>query len=239
MRILALDTATENCSAALLVNGALLEREELLGRGHAERILPMVSELLAEAGVALHALDALAFGRGPGAFTGVRLAASVTQGLAFGAALRVVAVSDLRALAERALQEDPAVQHVLVCTDARMREVYCGAFDRAPDGSAAGADQERVIGPQAVRLPRAWQGVDRAALLGAGSGFAAYPPLREALAGQLGQVRERLWPRAAEIARLAVAEVSAARTLAPEEALPVYLRDDVAQAPSGAPKLLI
>jgi tRNA threonylcarbamoyladenosine biosynthesis protein TsaB len=231
VRILALDTATENCSAALLVNGALLEREELLGRGHAERILPMLSELLAEAGVTLGALDALAFGRGPGAFTGVRLAASVAQGLAFGAALRVVPVSDLRALAQRVLQEEPAVQHVLVCTDARMREVYCGAFERAPDGSAAAIDEERVVAPQAVRLPEAWHAADRAGLRGAGGGFAAYPQLKQALAEQLGGVREQLWPRAAEIARLAVAEVSASRTLAPEEALPVYLRNDVARPP--------
>jgi tRNA threonylcarbamoyladenosine biosynthesis protein TsaB len=229
VKILALDTATENCSAALMVDGALLEREELLGRGHAERILPMLSGLLQEAGVALRALDALAFGRGPGAFTGVRLAASVAQGLAFGAALRVVPISDLRALAQRALQEEPSVQRVLVCTDARMREVYCGAFDRAPDGLAVAVGQEQVVAPQSLRLPEQWHGAARGSLLGAGGGFAAYPQLRAALAGPLGPVREQLWPRAAEIARLAVAEVSASRTLAPEEALPVYLRDDVAR----------
>ena len=182
MRILALDTATENCSAALFVNGELLEREELLGRGHAERILPMVGELLAEAALALRALDALAFGRGPGALTGVRLAASVAQGLAFGAGLRVVPVSDLRALAQRVLQQEPGAQRVLVCTDARMREVYCGAFERSPEGSAAAVDDERVLGPQAVHLPAQWSALPPAAVLGAGSGFAAYPQLREALA---------------------------------------------------------
>jgi tRNA threonylcarbamoyladenosine biosynthesis protein TsaB len=234
VRILALDTATENCSAAIFIDGALLEREELLGRGHAERILPMVSELLAEAGLALRALDAVAFGRGPGAFTGVRLAAGVTQGLAFGAGLRVVPVSDLRALAQRVLQQDPAAQRVLVCTDARMREVYCGAFERTPEGSAAAADEERVLGPQAVQLPAHWSALPPAAVVGAGSGFAAYPQLREALAGQLAAVLGELWPRATEIARLAVTEVSASRTLAPEQALPVYLRDDVAQPPARA-----
>ena len=240
MRILALDTATENCSAALFVNGALLEREELLGRGHAERILSMVSELLAEAAVPLRSLDALAFGCGPGAFTGVRLAASVTQGLAFGAALRVVPISDLRALAQRVLAEEPAAQQVLVCMDARMREVYCGAFERSSEGTAVAVAEEQVLGPLAVQLPPQWQAAPRATILGAGSGFAAYPPLREALAQQLGGVRDQLWPRAAEIARLAVTEVSASRTRAPEEALPVYLRNDVARAPSaGALKSLI
>ena len=138
MKILALDTATENCSAALLISGALLCREELIGRGHAQRILPVIVELLSEADAALQDLTAIAFGRGPGAFTGVRLAACVAQGLAFGAALPVVAVSDLQALAQRALAQDSDVDRVLVCTDARMHEVYCGAFERGAGGLARG-----------------------------------------------------------------------------------------------------
>jgi len=114
VKVLALDTATENCSAALLINGNLRTREMLLNRGHAEHILAMVSELLADADVALQGLDAIAFGRGPGAFTGVRLAASVTQGLAFGAAVRVVPVSNLQALAQRVLLQEPTAARVLV-----------------------------------------------------------------------------------------------------------------------------
>ena len=114
MRILALDTATENCSVALLIGRRLIAREQLLEHGHAERILPMVDELLKEAKVSLGALSAIAFGRGPGSFTGVRLAASVTQGLAFGAGLPVVPISDLRALAQRVMELDAAVARVLV-----------------------------------------------------------------------------------------------------------------------------
>jgi len=114
VRILAIDTATENCSAALLFEGQLLQREQLLERGHAEAILPMVDELLAVTQLRLNTLSAIAFGRGPGAFTGVRLAASVTQGLAFGAGVPVVPVSDLQALAQRALDSYLAAAGVLV-----------------------------------------------------------------------------------------------------------------------------
>ena len=228
MKILALDTATENCSAALLISGALLWREELIGRGHAQRILPVIVELLSEAGAALQDLTAIAFGRGPGAFTGVRLAACVAQGLAFGAALPVVAVSDLLALAQRALAHESDVDRVLVCTDARMHEVYCGAFERGPGGLAVASGAEYVAAPRAVQLPDAWRqaAVARAKVLGVGSGFAAYPEL---VVSGVDKIRENLWPRAAEIAQLAVAEVNAGRLLAPEAAIPVYLRDDVAQ----------
>jgi tRNA threonylcarbamoyladenosine biosynthesis protein TsaB len=232
MKILALDTATENCSAALFIRDALLCREELIGRGHAQRILPMIGELLSEADVALQELTAIAFGRGPGAFTGVRLAACVAQGLAFGAARAVVAVSDLQALAQRALAEEPDLERVLVCTDARMHEVYCGAFQRGADGLAVAVAAEYVVAPHAVQLPDAWPqaaAVSQVKVLGLGSGFAAYPELRIAVASGVDKIREDLWPRAAEIAQLAVAEINAGRVLAPEAAIPVYLRDDVAQ----------
>ena len=230
MNILALDTATENCSAALWRDGHVSGREELLARGHAERILPMVDELLNEAGVALGALAAIAFGRGPGAFTGVRLAASVTQGLAFGAGLPVVPVSDLRAIAQRVLDDEPAVRHVLVCNDARMQELYFGCFERGPDGCAAAAGEERVARPQGVALAPGWgRGVH-----GAGSGFAAYPELRAALGSRLDRIHDGLWPRAHEIARLAAPLARAGQVLPAAEALPVYLRDEVAHRPADS-----
>lgn len=224
MRILALDTATENCSAALLIDGRLSTREQLLGRGHAEHILAMTDELLKEAGVPLGALNAIAFGRGPGAFTGVRLAASVTQGLAFGAGLPVVPVSDLRALAQRVLDLDLQVNRVLVCNDARMHEVYWGCFERIPAGFAAEGAEERVGPPSGVCLPASWSGGVQAT----GSGFAAYPQLRAQLDPHLERVHEGLLPRAAEVARLALPEVQAGRILPAEQALPVYLRNEVA-----------
>ena len=234
MRILALDTATENCSAALLSDGRLVSRERQLPRGHAAHILPMIEEVLGESGVALAALTAIAFGRGPGAFTGVRLAASIAQGLAYAAGLKVVAVSDLRAVAQRLLGLSAAARRVVVLNDARMHEVYWGCFERAEDDLAAPVGEEHLGSPESVRLPDAW--IRHGAEIGvwaAGNGLAAYPELKLGFAGALADLREDLLPCAADIARLAVPEVLSGRLLPPEEALPVYLRDDVARPAGG------
>lgn len=227
MNILAIDTATEGCSAALLAGGAAFTRElETAARGHAENILPMIDALLKEGGVALSELDAIAFGRGPGAFTGLRLAASVTQGLAFAAQRPVVAVSDLAAVAQRVLDLDAQVQQVLVCNDARMQEVYWGCFERGPNGLASLVGTERVSPQDQVVLPKAWTRPPA----GGGRGFRIYPQLK----AHVGSLNEDLLPRAIEIARLAVPEVEAGRVTAPEHAIPVYLRDEVAKPSSSA-----
>lgn len=224
MKILALDTATENCSAALWIDGNLLQREVEAERGHAELILGMIDDLLRESATQLANLDAIAFGRGPGSFTGVRLAASVTQGLAFGADVPVVPISDLRAVAQRATS-----QHILVCNDARMQEVYWGCFERGPDGLMLPVGIERVSKPSEVHLPSEWAGTSP---FGAGRGFAAYTSLRESLADRLTNIDATLLPSAREIALLAVADVRAGRVKPPEEAVPVYIRNDVA-TPKG------
>jgi tRNA threonylcarbamoyladenosine biosynthesis protein TsaB len=241
MKLLALDTATENCSAALLIDATLQTRQVEMERGHAERILPMVDELLTAAGIALQDLDAIAFGRGPGSFTGVRLGTTVTQGLAFGAGLGVVPISDLQAVAQRVLDEDPASTRILVCNDARMSEVYWASYERGPDGLARLEGEERVSKPGEVKLPPGW-----VTATAAGRGFVAYG---EALRAAVPSVPFTLnahahlpdpihyLPRATEIARLAVPSVRAGRLLNAEEALPVYLRDNVAHVakPSAKP----
>ena len=230
MKILALDTATELCSAALLLDGSVTGRERELGRGHAEYILAMIDELLAEAALPLSRLDAVAFGRGPGGFTGVRLAASVTQGLSFGSGLPVVPVSDLRAVAQRVLDLEPTASQVLVCNDARMNEVYWGCFERDAEGLARHSGEERVTKAAAVVLPAAWtRGAGCPASVGGGAGFAAYPELRSRLQTQLAPIHDRLLPRAHEIARLAAPDVRAGRVVSPEAAIPLYLRDNVVQ----------
>jgi tRNA threonylcarbamoyladenosine biosynthesis protein TsaB len=228
MKLLALDTATEACSVALLLDGGLIVREAEFERGHAEHILPMVDEVLAEGGIKLTQLDAIAFGRGPGGFTGLRLAASVTQGLAFGASIPVVPVSDLAAVAQRALDLDPSVQRVLVCNDARMREVYWACFERQ-DGIACALGAEQVTPPQGVSIPVDWAGVNFDA---AGRGLRVYPDLERSLAAVPARAHRDWLPRAHEVARLAVPEVLAGRVVAAEQAIPVYLRDDVARPSS-------
>jgi tRNA threonylcarbamoyladenosine biosynthesis protein TsaB len=235
VRILALDTATENCSAALLIDGRLTVRERLLPRGHAAHILPMIEELLGESGMGLSSLSAIAFGRGPGAFTGVRLAASVTQGLAYAAGLPVVGVSDLRAVAQRLLGVAPGASRVVVLNDARMHEVYWGCFERAAEGLAVPAGEEHVGRPDGVRLPESWLRTgEQPGVWLVGTGLSAYPELKLGFGEAVQGAREDLLPSAADIARLAGPEVRSGRLQPPAAALPVYLRDEVAHPPAGS-----
>jgi tRNA threonylcarbamoyladenosine biosynthesis protein TsaB len=229
MKILALDTATEACSVSLGIGDRVIDRYVELERGHAEKVLPMVDEVLAEAGLTLRSLDAIAFGRGPGGFTGVRLAASVAQGLAFGAEVGVVPVSNLAAVAQRAARLVPETGRVLVVNDARMREVYWGDFRVASETVIC--DAEHVGPPSSVRLPEG-----DAAWAAAGRGLKVYPELAARCAGRGAQVLSDLLPRATEILQLARPAVAAGRIVDPADALPVYVRDRVAE-PSPLIKL--
>jgi tRNA threonylcarbamoyladenosine biosynthesis protein TsaB len=229
MKILGLDTATEACSAALICGEDIIERFEVIGRGHAERLLPMVQAVLAEGGVALAALDAIAFGRGPGSFTGLRIGAGVTQGLAFGADLPVVPVSDLAALAARAAIRSGR-QHICACLDARMAQVYWAAFDCESPGAPLALTPEAVADPgdvdlAAIRDPQHGDGVR---FFGAGHGFSAYPALHTLLGQRLAGFDAELLPRAREIALIGARVFAAGGAVGAEQALPVYLRDQVA-----------
>ena len=246
MRILAVDTATEACSAALLcAPERIYSRYEEPGRGHAERILALIDAVLAESQLTLGALDAIAFGRGPGSFTGVRLAASVAQGLAFARGLPVVPVSNLRALAQRALDAAPEARSVLVCADARMREVYWGCFRRGaralaepvpgtaerPVQAGSLAEPEQVSAPDRVGLPSTLE----APVHAVGRGFLAYPQLEAKLGRRLAAIHADLLPRAEEITRLAAADFAAGLAIEAEHAVPIYLRDEVARPPARGP----
>lgn len=224
MRLLALDTATEACSVALWLDGAIDVETIELGHGHARRILPMVDARLAAHRLRLADLDAIAAGRGPGGFTGVRLGVSVAQGLAFGAGLPTIGISDLAAVAQAVFDRDAGVTHVLVANDARMKEVYTALFRRGEDGLAVPEGAERVLPPDAVSIAVP----EGACVVGAGRGFRAHPRLAGRLAGQLSTVDAEILPDAGAIARLAAAAFAAGQAGPPESLQPVYLRDEVA-----------
>lgn len=226
MKILALDTATEALSVSLSAGDRQIDRYLELDRGHSEQLLPLVEEVLAEAGMSLRSLDAIAFGRGPGGFTGVRLAASVAQGLAFGAGIGVVPVSDLAAVGQRVLQSDPQVTRVLVVNDARMREVYWAGFERGPHLISMVAE-ERVDAPGAVVLDAFGAAALRWAA--AGRGLRAWPELAERCRMTGAELHPDLLPRACEVLTLARPLVAAGQVLDPTKALPVYVRDRVAE----------
>lgn len=229
MKILAFDTATEACSVALGIGDRVLERYVELERGHAEQILPMIDALLAEGGVALAQLDAIAFGRGPGGFTGVRLAASVAQGLAFGVNVGVVPISELAAVAQRVAQLDPGAQRVLVVNDARMREVYWAEY--LVDGiRPLGDERVNAPGDVVVTAGESW--------VAAGRGLVAWPELAERCRAAGATLRPDLLPRASEVLALARPRVAAGQVLAPELALPVYVRDRVAEPISQVSRVI-
>jgi tRNA threonylcarbamoyladenosine biosynthesis protein TsaB len=223
MKLLALDTSTEACSAALLVDGDVRERYELAPRRHAELILPMVEELLSESGMSLQQMDALAFGRGPGAFTGVRIAAGVIQGLALGSERPVIPVSSLAAVAQGAVELG---RRLLPAFDARMGEIYWGRYEVQTDGLVGLHGAERVSKPDALDLPAGgpWFGV--------GTGWATYgAALQARLGSPLSGFDGNRYPRASDVLKLAAREFKAGRMVDAAQAVPVYLRDNVAAVP--------
>ena len=237
MRLLALDTATEACSAALWIDGDVTERYVVAPRQHATLILPMAQALLADARLKLTDLNAIAFGCGPGSFTGVRIAVGVAQGLALGASLPVAPVSDLAALAQRSRAES-GCDEAWVAFDARMDEVYWGVYGFDSAGMAYAIRADCVISPDrvSVRDDGAKPGsvsADRR-ICGVGAGWGAYGErLGAALGGVEIAVYDDRLPRAREVAQLAARKVDAGDLVSPEAALPTYLHNKVAQQRAG------
>ncbi|WP_375054900.1 tRNA (adenosine(37)-N6)-threonylcarbamoyltransferase complex dimerization subunit type 1 TsaB [Zobellella sp. DQSA1] len=216
-RLLAIDTATEACSAALWLQGEVLCRYQVAPRGHTELILPMVAELLAEGGLSLGQLDGLAFGRGPGSFTGVRITLGIAQGLAFGAELPLFGVSNLQALAQ-GTHRVTGCERVLTAIDARMGEIYVGGF-RLHQGVMVKEGEEQVVAPADYLAgpAQSWE-------QGAGSGFVTYPEL----AGRVGRRCESVpFPEARDMLPRALQALQAGEGVSAAEARPVYLRDKV------------
>jgi len=224
LNILAIETSTQACSAALLCNGEILQRYQIAPRGHGDLILPMIDELMSEAGLSPTQLSAVAFGRGPGAFTGVRIATSVAQGIAFGADLPVAPVSSLAALAQAGYRRK-GYQTMLCAMDARMGEIYWGAY-QVEQGVVLLLAGEHVCVPELAPEPPEsvgqWHGL--------GNGWQEY--------GECLNQRFSLRPdsddasclaRAEDVIVLAQHAVGHGQTVSAEQAMPVYLRDNVAE----------
>lgn len=228
MKLLALETATEACSVALYVDGKILERFEIAPRRHAELLLPWIGEILAEAGVAKSQIDAIACSHGPGAFTGVRLAVATLQGLALALDRPALGISTLHALARPTMRQleasgDPDVG-VLAAIDARMGEIYAGAFVRDAEHVWVAAGAETVLPPEryvAPDSPSRWHGT--------GTGFAAVEgELVRRCGSALVAFDDAALPHAADVAELAVAAFLRGEAKPPEHIQPAYLRDKVA-----------
>jgi tRNA threonylcarbamoyladenosine biosynthesis protein TsaB len=221
LKILALDTATEACSAALQVGESIYARWEEAPRDHTKKILPMVQALLDEAGITLSELDAIAFGRGPGSFTGVRIGVGVAQGLAFGAGVPLIGISTLAAMAQGAHRLEGA-ERVVSAIDARMGEIYIGRY-LLQDGLMVLDGEERVTAPEAVAQEETLSGL----WFSTGTGFETYAELLNGLADDQRPCPAARLPAAQDMLPLAKAAWLAGSAVAPEQATPVYLRDKV------------
>jgi tRNA threonylcarbamoyladenosine biosynthesis protein TsaB len=237
MKLLAVETATEACSAALYIDGIVTERFELTPKEHTRMILPMIDSLMADAGLKPQQLDALAFGCGPGSFTGVRIATGVIQGIAFGADLPVVPVSTLAAIAQDFFDKNKAqgarrkvklttFNVAFTAMDARMGEIFWGVYHRDEQGFAKLIGKESVTPAVAVEFPDL-SGV------GVGSGWGVYnQELMLQLAGRVSYCEIDKLPRAGAIVRLGARGFEQGLAVPVEQAMPVYLRDKVAKKES-------
>lgn len=229
-KILALDTSTIACSAALLIDEENTEQFVIAPAEHGQRILPMIEGLLTQAGLTLKELDAIAFGCGPGSFTGLRIAASVVQGLAFAYDLPVLAISTLAAMAQGVLRKQLALP-VLVALDARMQEIYWGAYHANEDLLMQPLIPDQVVAPALVSCPVENGAIDgrKTSWIGVGDGWSAYGEiLKQRLAGvAIDLIFADEYPHAHDIALLAKAAWQQGLARPATEALPVYLRDKV------------
>jgi len=238
MNVLALETATENCSVALSVRGETRVLTEQSARQQARRLLPMIDELLAEAEVSRNQLDAIAFGKGPGSFTGLRVAAAACQGIAYALDLPVAAVSTLAAIAHQQYRLGQQT-HCIPCIDARMSEVYWGVYITESEGNNRSllADPlnkpEQVPGEITARAIKELTGTADATvdlLPGwqlAGSGA---PLLQDKFTSVNldGRVMGTVMPDALDVLLLGLAIIERGESVSADQALPVYLRDKVA-----------
>lgn len=223
MKLIAVETSTDACSAALFIDGEIHERFAVAPREHTQLILPMIDALMADAGLSPAQLDAVALSRGPGSFTGVRIATGVAHGIALGVDIPVALVSTLASMAQVVFNRDSSVDLAFTALDARMAEVFWGVYRRNTLGLAELLGDEAVTPASEVIFPQRMG-------YGIGSGWQTYREvLAERLQGWVVDIDAEVWPRAACIAQLGAYEFANGNAVAVEQAMPVYLRDKVAK----------
>jgi len=222
MKILAIDTATEACSAALLIDGEITHEFQLAPREHTQLILPMVDRLLSSAQLKIKNLDALSFARGPGAFTGVRIAAGIIQGLSYVDDIPVVPVSTLAAIAA-GVYASSGHKNILSAIDARMGEVYWGVY-KADDGLI------ELVGNEIVSTVELLPEIESSEWTGAGTGWSEYKEqLMKKYSVKAENILDEYLPSAKDIVRLAANDFKLGKAISAHQAQPVYLRDNVAK----------
>jgi tRNA threonylcarbamoyladenosine biosynthesis protein TsaB len=227
VKLLAIDTSSIACSVALQTGGDITVRHEEQPREHTRLLVPMIGALLDESSLELTDLDAIVLGNGPGSFIGMRIAASVAQGLAFGAGLNIVPVSSLAAVAAQVFSEHEADEAV-VTQDAHMNEVYLGIFRRGDDGLPVEIVPERLQGQGSI----AELEQNGAVRVAAGFGWQRYPELLVANRDRIATVSEVLYPRASDLLGFAPALIEIGGAVAPQDIVPAYLRQKVAEKPT-------
>lgn len=225
MKLLALDTSSLACTVALQTDGAIIERHEELPREHTRLLVPMIGDVLAEAGLALRDLDAIVLGNGPGSFIGMRIAASVAQGMAHGAGLNIVPVSSLAVIAAQVFAETDATS-VIVAQDAHMNEVYLGGFDKDATGLPRVSLPERLHGTAPL------EGIGDERPAAAGFGWQRYPELLAANKERLGPLTAIWHPCAKYLLAPGAAGLEKGAAIEPQALNPAYLRQKVAQRPA-------
>jgi len=226
LKLLAVETSTDACSAALFIDGEIREKFAVAPREHTKLILPMIDQLMADAQLKPQQLDAIGLSRGPGSFTGVRIAGGVVQGIAYGADLPVVPVSTLAAIAQDVFNHQPDVELSFTAMDARMDEIFWGVYQRNSLGLAELIGAEAVTPAGEVIFP------DRIGF-GVGSGWGVYADqLVQRLGERVLETHVDVWPRAACVAQLGAYGFANGQAVAVEQAMPVYLRDKVAKKQS-------
>jgi tRNA threonylcarbamoyladenosine biosynthesis protein TsaB len=228
VKLLALDTSSVACSVALQIDDDVVERHEEQPREHTRLLMPMIESLLADAGASLSDLDAIVLGNGPGSFIGMRIAASVAQGLAFGASLQIVPVSSMAAVAARVIAEHDAGE-VIVSQDAHMQEVYLGIYRPDRDGNPDAISSERLHGLSAIAELDTSPNPSR---FGAGYGWQRYPELLVANRDRVTNVVDILHPHASDLLGLATIALEKGGAIEPQDISPAYLRQKVAEKPT-------